>query len=109
MSRKMLRVYPQLQGVAIDYAWTGTIGVTVSRVVQLGRLAPNVFFMQGYSGHGVNMTHLTGQIMAEAVAGTMERFDLFSRIKPVVLPGAWTFRKPMTSLGMMYYLLKDKL
>ena len=109
LRKKMLRIYPQLKDLRIDYAWTGKIGVTVSRVVQLGRLSPNVYFCQGYSGHGVNMTHLTGQIMADAVGGTLERFDLFATIKPVILPGAHLFRRPMTSLGMMYYQLKDSL
>jgi len=109
LQKKMLRVYPQLKDLRIDYAWTGRIGVTVNRVVQLGRLSPNVFFCQGYSGHGVNMTHLTGQIMADAVGGTLERFDLFANIKPIVLPGAHLFNRPMTSLGMMYYKLKDSL
>jgi glycine/D-amino acid oxidase-like deaminating enzyme len=109
LRKKMLRIYPRLKDLRIDYAWTGKIGVTVSRVVQLGRLSPNVYFCQGYSGHGVNMTHLTGQIMADAVGGTLERFDLFATIKPVILPGAHLFRRPMTSLGMMYYQLKDSL
>lgn len=109
LQQKMLRVYPQLGDIGIDYAWTGSIGVTVSRVVQMGRLGPNVFYSQGYSGHGVNVTHLAGQIMADAVAGTMERFDLFAGIKPVIIPGAHAFCRPLTSLGMMYYQLKDKL
>ena len=106
---KMLRVYPQLERFKIDYAWGGTIGVTVNRVPQLGRLAPNVYYSQGYSGHGVNVTQLAGQIMADAVAGTMERFDLFAGIKPTLIPGAHTFSKQMVSLGMLYYRLKDKL
>ena len=109
IGKKLRRIFPRLANTRIDYAWTGTIGVTVSRVVQLGRLSPNVFYCQGYSGHGVNMTHLTGQIMAEAVAGTLERFDLFADIKPIVIPGSYVFRRPMTSLGLMYYQLKDKL
>ena len=106
---KMLRVYPQLERFKIDYAWGGTIGVTGNRVPQLGRLAPNVYYSQGYSGHGVNVTQLAGQIMADAVAGTMERFDLFAGIKPTLIPGAHTFSKQMVSLGMLYYRLRDKL
>ena len=105
----MHRVYPQLRDIRIDYAWGGTIGVTVNRVPQLGKLADYIFSMQGYSGHGVNVTHLAGQIMADAIAGTMERFDIFADIKPVLLPGAHTFRKPMVSLGMLYYKMKDRL
>lgn len=106
---RMLKIYPELNDVKIDYAWGGTIGVTVNRVPQLGRLSPNIFYSQGYSGHGVNVTHLAGQIMADAVAGTLERFDLFANIKPVRIPGAYTFGKQMVALGMFYYQLKDRL
>ncbi len=106
---RMCRIYPQMADARIDFAWTGTIGVTLSRVPQLGRISSNVFFSQGYSGHGVNVTHLAGQIMADAIAGTFERFDIFATIKPVTVPGSIIFRKPMVALGMVYYLLKDRL
>ena len=109
MTPKMHRVYPQLKNTKVDYAWGGTIGVTANRVPQLGRLADNILYLQGYSGHGVNVTHVAGQIMADAVAGTMERFDVFASIKPVFIPGAHLFRKPMVSLGMLYYQIKDRL
>lgn len=107
--RKMARIYPQLANVRIDYAWGGTIGVPLNRVPQLGMISPNVFYCQGYSGHGVNVTHLAGRILADAVAGTMEHFDLFAKVKPIVIPGSHTFRKPMVALGMMYYHIKDRL
>ena len=103
----MLKVYPQLADVKIDYAWGGTIGVPFLRVPQLGRTASNVFYCQGYSGHGVNTTHLAGQIMADAIAGTMERFDIFADVRQIIIPGAQTFHKPMVSLGMLYYRLRD--
>ena len=106
---KMLRVYPQLAELKIDYAWGGTIGVTVNRVPQLGKLAGNIFYSQGYSGHGVNVTHLAGQIMADAVGGTMERMDIFANIRPILIPGAHSLAKPLVALGMMYYQLKDRL
>jgi glycine/D-amino acid oxidase-like deaminating enzyme len=106
---KMSRLYPMLAGVRIDYAWGGTIGVPINRVPQMGRLATNVFYCQGYSGHGVNVTHLAGQILADAVAGTMERFDMFAGVKPVRLPGAHWFARPMVSLGMLYYRIRDRL
>jgi len=105
----MLRLYPQLKGIRIDYAWGGTIGVPLNRVPQMGRVAQNVFYSQGYSGHGVNVTHLAGEIMADAVAGTMERFDVFASIKPTRFPGAHTFRKPLVALGVLYYQIRDKL
>ncbi len=106
---KMLRIYPQLAGTQIDFAWGGTIGVPLDRVPQLGKVAPNVFYSQGYSGHGVNVTHLAGQIMADAIAGTLERFDIFAEIKPKRMPGAHLLRKPMVALGILYYQLKDRL
>ena len=107
--QKLSRVYPQLANVGIDYAWGGTIGVPVNRVPLLGRLAQGVFYCQGYSGHGVNVTHLAGRIMADAVAGTVEQFDLFANVKPFAVPGAATFTRPMVTLGMMYYQIKDRL
>jgi len=107
--RKLAGVYPQLANVGIDYAWGGSIGVTVSRVPQLGRLAPTVFYCQGYSGHGVNVTHLAGRIMADAVAGTLEQFDLFAKVKPVRVPAGWALRKPLVALGVLYYQIKDRL
>lgn len=107
--KKMTRIYPQLADARIDYAWGGTIGVPVNRVPQLGRISPNIYYCQGYSGHGVNVTHLAGQIMADAVAGTAERFDLFADIKPFVVPGAHLLTKPMVALGMLYYQIKDRL
>jgi gamma-glutamylputrescine oxidase len=106
---KMLRIYPRLAGIKIDYAWGGTIGVPFNRVPQLGRISSNVFYSQGYSGHGVNVTHLAGQIMADTVAGTFERFDMFANIKPIVIPGAHTFRNQMVALGVLYYKIKDRL
>lgn len=107
--KKMARIYPQLANIGIDYAWGGTIGVPIKRVPLLGRLAPEIFYCQGYSGHGINVTHLAGKIMAEAVAGTVEQFDLFANVKPLVIPGAHWLSKPMVTLGMLYYRIKDRL
>lgn len=106
---RMCRIYPQLANIRIDYAWGGTIGVTLSRVPQMGRIAPNIIYSQGYSGHGVNVTHLAGQILADAIAGTLERFDVFARIKPITVPGSGVFSKQMVALGMVYYRLRDLL
>jgi len=109
LRNKMSVIYPELASTRIDYAWGGTIGVPVSRVPQMGRLSSNVFYSQGYSGHGVNVTHLAGRIMADAVAGTMEQFDLFANVKPLVVPGAKLLTKPMVALGVLYYQIKDRL
>jgi glycine/D-amino acid oxidase-like deaminating enzyme len=106
---RMVKIYPQLANIGIDYAWGGTIGVPLNRVPQLGRIAPNIFYCQGYSGHGVNVTHLAGRILADAIAGTIEQFDLFANVKPIVVPGAHLFCKPMVALGVLYYQIKDRL
>jgi gamma-glutamylputrescine oxidase len=106
---RMLRIYPGLADTAIDFAWGGTIGVPLNRVPRMGWLAPNILYSQGYSGHGVNVTHLAGQILADAVAGTLERFDIFASIRSRRFPGAHTFRKPLVSLGVLYYQIRDKL
>ena len=107
--RSIARLFPQLANVGIDYAWGGTIGVPLNRVPQLGRVAPNVLYSQGYSGHGVNVTHIAGQIVADAIAGTLERFDLFASVKPLTVPGAHALRKPMVALGVLYYYVRDRL
>ena len=106
---RMLKIYPQLANTKIDFSWGGTIGVPINRVPQIGRISPNIYYCQGYSGHGVNVTHLAGQILADAIAGTYERFDLFANFKPFMIPGAHLLSKPMVALGMLYYQLKDKL
>jgi len=106
---KLVKLYPQLENIGIDYAWGGTIGVPVNRVPQLGRISPDIFYCQGYSGHGVNVTHLAGRIMADAVAGTVEQFDMFANVKPIVVPGAHRFSKQLITLGMLYYKIRDRL
>ena len=107
--REIAKLWPRLADVRIDYAWGGNIGVPVNRVPQFGRLSPNVWYCQGYSGHGVNVTHLAGQILADAIGGTLERFDLFAKVPPVRVPFGHALRLPMVSLGVLYYQLKDRL
>lgn len=107
--RSIEKLYPKLADVRIDYAWGGTIGVPINRVPQMGRVSKNVFYSQGYSGHGVNVTHVAGQIIADAIAGTLERFDLFADVEPVIVPGAHVLRKPMVALGVLYYQVRDRL
>ncbi len=109
LRRKLARLYPRLAGVRVDYAWGGTIGVPLNRVPQVGRLDGSIFYCQGYSGHGVNVTHLAGRIMADAVAGTMEHFDLFADVKTPRVPGAYRFAQPMVALGVLYYQVRDRL
>ena len=107
--RYMLRVFPQLADVRIDYAWSGRLAITMSRLPHVGRIAPNGFFAQGFSGHGVALTQIAGKLIAEAVAGTAERFDVLAGLRHRAFPGGTAFRHPLLVLGMLYYTLRDKL
>ena len=84
---RMLRVFPQLADVRIDYAWGGEVDITLNRAPHFGRLAPNVYFLQGFSGHGIALTGIAGKLVAEAIGGTAARFDVFARIPHAQFPG----------------------
>ena len=107
--RYMLRVFPQLADVRIDHAWSGRLAITMNRLPHVGRLAPNGFFAHGFSGHGVALTQIAGKLIAEAVAGTAERFDVLAGLKHRPFPGGTRLRHPLLVLGMLYYTLRDKL
>jgi glycine/D-amino acid oxidase-like deaminating enzyme len=102
-------VFPQLRDVRLDFAWGGRIDIVLTRVPVIGRIAPNVYTMQGYCGHGVNTTHIAGAIVAEAIAGTTERIDLFEKIRHIRLPVGQLLGNQMLALGMLYYRLRDLL
>lgn len=106
---RMLRVFPQLQGVRVDYAWGGEVDITLNRAPHFGRLAPNVYFLQGFSGHGIALTGIAGKLVAEAIAGTAGRFDVFARIPHANFPGGAALRRPALVLAMLYYRLRDLL
>ena len=109
MRKRMLRIFPGLAGVKVAYSWGGYLDITQSRAPDFGRLAPNVFYMQGFSGHGMSLTGLAGKLVAEAVAGTAERFDVFARIPHRDFPGGPLLRRPSLIAAMMYYRLRDLL
>jgi gamma-glutamylputrescine oxidase len=101
--------FPQLKGVKFDFAWGGDFLLTMSRLPQFGQLTPNIYYAQGYSGHGVTTTHLAGRIIAEAMKGHAERFDAFGQLKHFPFPGGRLLRVPYTAIGATYYGLRDKL
>ncbi len=103
------RVFPQLKGVGIDFAWSGNCAISFSRVPQLGRLGPATYFAQGYSGHGVVGSHLFGRILAEAVHGDRSRFDAFAAVPWLPFPGGRRFAVPYSVLGSWWYGLRDRL
>ncbi|MBB4064197.1 NAD(P)/FAD-dependent oxidoreductase [Gellertiella hungarica] len=105
----MLKTFPELGNVRIDFAWSGNFALTLSRIPHMGRLSDTVYFSHGDSGHGVTTTHLLGKILGEAVAGHAERFDVWSSLPNFPFPGGKTFRVPLTALGAWYYGLRDRL
>lgn len=109
MRKRMVRVFPSLADVAIGYTWGGYLDITMTRAPDFGRLTANVFYMQGFSGHGMSLTGLGGKLVAEAVSGTAERFDVFSRIPHRDFPGGALLRRPSLVLAMLYYRLRDLL
>jgi gamma-glutamylputrescine oxidase len=104
---RMLNVFPQLADVEIDYAWGGMIDITMNRLPDFGRLEPNVYYLQGFSGHGMIATTIAGRICAEAIAGQAGRFDVFTRLRHHDFPGGRLFRRPSLVLAMTWYRLRD--
>jgi gamma-glutamylputrescine oxidase len=107
--KRMLKIFPQLAHARIDHAWGGRLAITLNRLPHFGRLGANAYFAQGFSGQGVALTSLAGKLIAEAVAGDAERFDVFARLPHRNFPGGTLLRHPALVLGMLYYALRDKL
>ena len=107
MQRQMLAVFPQLADLSVQYAWGGFVDITMNHAPDFGRLGKNIYYLQGFSGHGLALTGMAGKLVAEAIAGQAERFDLLSRIKHHRFPGGALMRTPALVLGMLYYRLRD--
>jgi gamma-glutamylputrescine oxidase len=107
MRRDMLKTFPQLGDVKIDYAWGGFVDITMNRAPHFGRLSPTVYFAQGFSGHGVNTTGLAGQLIGEAIAGQASRFDMFAKLEHRDFPGGAILRMPALVLAMAWFRLRD--
>ena len=106
---KMLKVFPQLDHARIDYGWGGYIAISINRIPQFGRVHGDTYYAQGFSGHGLAPSHMAGRVLADAIAGDSERFDVFARIRHLRLPGGRWFANPALALGMLYYRLKEVL
>jgi glycine/D-amino acid oxidase-like deaminating enzyme len=104
---RMLKIYPELAEARIDFEWGGAIGIVLNRVPAVGRIEGNVYYCLGYSGHGVNASHIMGEVMADAIGGTLETFDLFANIRHFRIPGSQRFGSQLLALGMLWYRLKD--
>lgn len=109
LRKKMVGLYPQLKDVKVEYGWGGMIDISLNRAPDFNRLAPNVYYLQGFSGHGLALSGMAGKLAAEAIAGQAERFDIFTRIRHRAFPGGRSLRTPGLVLGTLYYRLRDAL
>ncbi|HEV7305354.1 FAD-binding oxidoreductase [Ensifer sp.] len=101
------KVFPQLKGVKIDYAWSGNFALSFTRVPQMGRIGSNTYFAHGYSGHGVTGSHLFGRTLAEAIDGDTTRYDVFEKLPWYPFPGGRMFRAQYSTIGSWWYQFKD--
>lgn len=106
---RMLKVFPQLGKTRIAYSWGGHVDVTMNRAPHFGRLTPDVYYLQGFSGHGVALAGIAGKLVADAIAGTAECFDVFARIPHRTIPGGPGIRYALLQLALFYYHLRDLL
>ena len=95
--------------MAVPYVWGGFVDITMNRGPDFGRLGKNIYYLQGFSGHGLALTGMAGKLVAESIAGQAERFDLLAKIKHHPFPGGKLMRTPALVLGMLYYQIKDLL
>jgi gamma-glutamylputrescine oxidase len=109
MGQRLAQVFPVLRDVPIDYVWGGFVDISMNRAPDFGRVGDKVYYLQGFSGHGVALTGLAGQLVAEAIAGQSERFDVFARLRHREFPGGPLLRTPTLALGMLWHRLKDTL
>jgi gamma-glutamylputrescine oxidase len=109
MQKRIVNIFPQLEGVKVAYAWGGTLGVTIPRMPAVLRVAENILSAGGYSGHGVALSGMAGKVMAEAIAGQAGRFDVFANLNVPSYPGGAAFRAPLLRLAMTWYSMRDRL
>jgi gamma-glutamylputrescine oxidase len=102
-------LFPQLTGARIDHVWGGTLGITMTRLPLLLRVAPNILSAGGFSGHGVALAGISGRAMAEAILGQAGRFDAMSLLPTPRFPGGALARAPLLTLAMTWYGLRDRL
>jgi gamma-glutamylputrescine oxidase len=105
---RMTHVYPALKSVRTEYAWSGTVGITRTRMPHLGRLSERILFAHGYSGQGVALANLGGKLLAEAALGHPERFEMLARVPAKRFPGGAALRKPLVTAGLLWYKLADR-
>ena len=109
LRKRMETMFPQIKDIKIDYVWGGTLGITPTRLPLITKAAPNILSAGGFSGHGVAHSGFAGKLMAEAVQGQAERFDVFASLPTPAFPGGTLLRAPLLAAAMSWYALRDRL
>ncbi len=109
MRQRMQRTFPQLGEVKLEHAWGGFVDISMNRAPDFGRVGRGVYYLQGFSGHGLALAGLAGRLVAEAIAGDASRFDVFARLRHRRFPGGRWLRTPALVAGMAWYRLRDLL
>ena len=107
--KRMLRIFPDLRDVRIEYAWGGTLAITRNRMPHFARVEKGIYSASGYSGHGVAMATMAGKIIAQAINGDLERFDVMSRVPIPVFPGGNRLRSPVLALALIWFAIRDRI
>jgi gamma-glutamylputrescine oxidase len=109
MAKRMAKVFPALHAAPVEFLWGGFVDISMNRAPDFGRLGDNLYYLQGFSGHGVALTGLAGQLVAQAVVGQAGQFDLFAKLQHRRFPGGPLLRMPSLVLGTLYHRLRDAL
>ena len=107
--KPMLEIYPQLKNTRIDYAWGGTLGITMNRMPHFERIDGNILSASGYSGHGVAMATMGGKMASDAIRGQAEQFDFMASVPTPRFPGGAMLRSPLLVLAMLWFSMRDRL
>jgi gamma-glutamylputrescine oxidase len=103
------KIFPQLHGVQLDYAWGGTLGITTTRMPLIREMEPGIVNLSGFSGLGVLMAPFAGKVVADALAGERASFELLSNLSVPPFPGGPLLRWPTLVAAMLYFALRDRL
>ncbi|MFC0179083.1 NAD(P)/FAD-dependent oxidoreductase [Thorsellia kenyensis] len=105
--RRMAAVFPELKESKIEYIWGGHVDVTMNQYPDFGKLSKNLYYLQGFSGHGVALAGIAGKLIADSISGDAEKFDKFKQIKHMPFYGGQYLQMPMLLAGLWYNKLKE--
>jgi gamma-glutamylputrescine oxidase len=105
----MLKIFPQMASVRIDYAWGGTLAITPNRMPFVRELMPGLFNASGFCGKGVVLAPYVGRIVADAIAGERDEFELLADLHVPRFPGGAALRSPTLVAAMSFAALRDNL